>query len=108
MSRAAVRKYKTAATLTTKIAPAQVLELLLARIDIEPCRRSQLNDLSGMNVAAGPDFSQQLLAGRVVQIQNRERGSARLISAQLHGGDIYIMIAQDCYEVGVECLPYII
>ena len=56
--------------------------------------RSQLNDLSGMNVAAGPDFSQQLLAGRVVQIQNRERGAAGLISAQRHGGDVYIMLAQ--------------
>src|SRR6266576_4739233 len=58
--------------------------------------RSQLNDLSKVNVAAGADLLQQLLAGRVIQIKNRQRGAAGLISTQRHSGDVNVVFAEQC------------
>jgi len=52
--------------------------------------------LGGVNVAAGADLLQQLLAWRVIQIQNRQRGAAGLISTQRHSGDVNVVFAEQC------------
>src|SRR5256885_12938970 len=98
MSRAAVRKYKTpAATLTTR-APVHGLEFSPAKIDIERCRRSQLNHLRGMNVAARADLLEQLFIRRVVEIQNRERGATFFIPTQRHRRDVDVVFAEQCSD----------
>src|SRR5205807_6666852 len=96
MSRAAVRKYKTPAAALTATAPSHGFKSRSPKIDIVRSRCSQLNDLSGVNVAAGADFLEQCFARRVVQIQNRQRGPAGLISTQRHGGDVDVVRAEQC------------
>src|ERR1700719_3276630 len=96
MSRAAVRKYKIPAAAATTAAPTHALELFPPKIDIVRSRCSQLNDLSGMNIAAGANLLKQLLVGRVVEIQNRQRGAAGLIPTQRHRGDVDVVLAEQC------------
>src|SRR5437588_1894021 len=93
MSRAAVKKYKTPAAIVTTTAPIHGF-LVSAKIDIERCRCSQLNHLGGMNVAAGANLFEQAFVRRVIQIQNRERGAAGLISTQRHRGNVQVVLAK--------------
>src|SRR5712691_11558534 len=47
-----------------------------------------------MDVATGANFCEQLFAWRGVEIQNRQRRSAGLISTERHGGDVYAVTAE--------------
>ncbi len=54
----------------------------------------QLNHLRGVDVFTRANFIQQFFARRGVEIQDRERGAAGLISAQRHRGNIHAVIAE--------------
>ena len=48
----------------------------------QPFLGLQLDYLSATNIFAAPNFLEQFLAGRAVEIQDGERGAAGLISAE--------------------------
>src|SRR5260370_29482573 len=58
--------------------------------------RSQADNLSGMDVVARANLLEQLFTRRVVEIQNCQRSSTFLISAQRHGRDVYVVLPKQC------------
>src|ERR1700746_2383632 len=103
MSRAAVRKYKTPAAIGTSAAYSRWARF--TKIDMIECRRSQLDHLSRMNVFARPNLFEQLFARNVVEIQNRERGAAGLVSTQGHGRDVYLMFPKQSSDASDNSGP---
>ena len=54
---------------------------------------SKLDHLRGANIRAGSDLVEQLRGRSAVEIQNRQRGAASLVTAERHGSDVDAVIA---------------